>query len=421
MPSWYALAALSDARDATKDLLFPVDRGRWLRIALIALFVGVGGGVPTGGGNANVPAGTQVPSGPSPGPGPAPGPGVQFPDVGAAVVIGAVVAVVVGLILLWSLVGAVMEFVLVVGLRDRELSIRAPFREQFRPGLRLFGFRLVVGLASLLLIGLPLLLVVALGVGFSPVALVLLVPLLFLFVLVALGGGVVLGLTTDFVVPTMLVEECGVLDAWRRLWPTLRAEWKQAALYVVAKFVLGIAVSIVVSVAMLVVVVAVAIPFAIVGVALFLGLSAIDAGAAAVFIAVPLVALFVLLMIVVGLVIQVPALTFVRYYSLSVLGLFDADLDLVGVDRSDDSGGEGTGSVVDSDDDGGDGDDGGENDDDGGEDDDDGGVDDDGGAADSSDDDFDRGPPVEETRRRQRRPSRQRRPTRSIDSAPFLL
>ena len=51
MPSrWYAFAALSDARDATEDLLWPIDRGRWLRLALIALFVGVGGGAPTGGG-----------------------------------------------------------------------------------------------------------------------------------------------------------------------------------------------------------------------------------------------------------------------------------------------------------------------------------------------------------------------------------
>ena len=39
MPSnWFAFAALEDARNATEDLLWPVDRGRWLRLALIALF-----------------------------------------------------------------------------------------------------------------------------------------------------------------------------------------------------------------------------------------------------------------------------------------------------------------------------------------------------------------------------------------------
>ncbi len=38
-------------------------------------------------------------------------------------------------------------------------------------------------------------------------------------------------------------------------------------------------------------------------------------------------------MIAVGLLVQVPALTFVRYYSLSVLGMLVPEVDLVGVDR----------------------------------------------------------------------------------------
>jgi hypothetical protein len=331
MPSWYALSALSDARNATEDLLFPVDRGRWLRLAVIALFVGVGGGIPTGGGNANVPAGTQAPS----------GPGMDFPDANVVAIVAAIAVVLVALWLLWSLVGAVMEFVLVVGLRDREVSIREPFREQFRNGLRLFGFRLALGVASLLLVALPVAFVIGFGVGLTPVALVLLVPLVFVFVVVAIAVGVVLGLTTDFVVPAMLTEDRGLLDAWRRLWPTLRAQWKQVALYVVAKFVLGIAVSIVVSIALLLVLVAVAIPFAVVGALLFAGAAAAGAEHVVVFLVIPLVVLFVLVMFVAGLLIQVPAVTFVRYYTLSVLGLLVPDLDLVGVDRPDEGHGDG--------------------------------------------------------------------------------
>jgi hypothetical protein len=367
MPSrWYAFAALSDARDATEELLRPIDRGRWLRLALIALFVGVGGGVPTGGSNVNVPSGG---GGGVPSDVPAP----SMPEVGTAVaLVAGIVLLIILLALVWSLVGAIMEFVLIVGLRDREVSIREPFGANVRPGLRLFGFRLAVGLVSLLVLGLPLLVVFGAGIGVSPAFLLLLVPLIVVFGVVALVGSVVLGLTTDFVVPTMLVEGVGVLDGWRRLWPTLRAEWKQVGLYVVAKFVLGIAVSLAVSLVVLLAALIVAIPFVIVGGALYLAASAAGVSHVALIVAGVLVALFVLVMIVVGLVVQVPALTFVRYYSLSVLGMLVPELDLVGVERPGEDGdtSEGNGDDGDSDDDtgsegngddGDDGDEGGDN------------------------------------------------------------
>jgi hypothetical protein len=365
MPSkWYAFAALSDARDATEDLLRPVDRGRWLRLALIALFVGVGGGAPTGGSNVNVPSGGGGGGMPSDVPAP------SLPDIGsAAAIIAGIVALILLLALVWSLIGAVMEFVLIVGLRDREVSIRDPFGANLRPGLRLFGFRLAVGLVSLLVVGLPLLAVFGVGISVSPAFLILLVPLVMVFGVVALAGSVVLGLTTDFVVPTMLTESRGVVDGWRRLWPTLRAEWKQVALYVVAKFVLGIAVSLAVSLVVLLAALIVAIPFVIVGGGLYLAASAAGAHTAGLVVAGVLVALFVLVMIVVGLIVQVPALTFVRYYSLSVLGMLVPELDLVGVERPGEDG----------DDDGGD-----DTDDDGSDDD---GSDDDGSDDDGSDDD----------------------------------
>jgi len=345
MPSnWYAFVALSDARDATEDLLWPVDRGRWLRLALIALFVGVGGGAPTGG-NANVPSGGGGGGGAPPD---FPAPSMPDPGSVAAIVLGILVLVLV-LALVWSVVGAVMEFVLIAGLRDRDVSIRDPFREQFWPGMRLFGFRLVVGLGSLVLIGLPLLAVFGLGIGVSPALLVLLVPLVILFGIVALVSSVVLGLTTDFVVPTMLTEERGVIDSWRRLWPTLRGEWKQTVLYIVAKFVLGIAVSLAVSLVVLLAALIVAIPFALVGGALFFAASAAGAQTVGwVFVGI-LIALYVLVLIVVGLIVQVPALTFVRYYSLSVLGMLVPELDLVGVERPGEDGDdeEGDGATTD--------------------------------------------------------------------------
>ncbi|MFB6256247.1 MAG: hypothetical protein ABEH58_05900 [Haloplanus sp.] len=334
MPSrWYAFAALSDARDATEKLLRPVDRGRWLRLALIALFVGVGSGIPAGGSNASVPSGGTGGGVPSDLPAP------SMPDIGSAVaIVAGVVLLILLLALVWSLVGAIMEFVLIVGLRDREVAIREPFGASVRPGLRLFGFRLAVGLISLLVIGLPFLAVFGVGVGISPAFLVFLVPLVIVFGVVALVGSVVLGLTTDFVVPTMLAERVGVLDGWRRLWPTLRAEWTQVGLYIVAKSVLGVAVSLAVSLVLLLAALVVAIPFVIVGALLYAAVSAAGAATVGLVIGGVLIALFVLLMLAIGLLVQVPALTFVRYYSLSVLGMLVPELDLVGVERPDEDG-----------------------------------------------------------------------------------
>ncbi|WP_338738748.1 DUF7544 domain-containing protein [Haloplanus salilacus] len=337
MSRWYALAALRDARSATEDLLRPLDRSRWLRLALIALFVGVGGGAPTGSGNFDVPTGG---GGETPSDFPAP----TLPQLdGAVAVLIGVVALIVLLALLWSAVGAVMEFVLVVGLRDREIGIRRPFGDNLGRGLRLFGFRLAVGLGSLLLIAVPLVAVIGLGVSISPLLLVGLVPLVVLVGLLSIAGSVVVGLTTDFAVPTMLVEDRGVLDSWRRLWPTLRAEWKQVGVYLVAKFVLGIAASLAVSIVVFLVALVVAVPLALVGGGLYLAISAAGVGHAGLIVVAPLIVLFVLVMIVAALLVQVPVLTFVRYYSLSVLGMLFPDLDLVGVDRptedEDDTGG----------------------------------------------------------------------------------
>jgi hypothetical protein len=334
MPSWYALTVLDDARTATEDLLRPVDRGRWLRLAVIALFVGVGGSVPSfgNGGNVGTPSG-----GGGGGGGELPGTLPSLPEGGVLAAVAAVVLVLVLLVLAWSLVGAVMEFVLVVGLRDREIRLKRPFRANLRRGLRLFGFRIGVGLASLLVIGVPVALVFVLGVGVSPFLFALALPLAAVALLVGLAFGAVSRLTTDFVVPTMIADEVGVLDGWRRLWPTLRGEWKQTAVYLVARFVLGIAAGLVVGLGALLVGVVLAIPFVIVGILVFALAHAVGSGAASVVLIVPLALLYFLALFVGALILQVPVLTFVRYYSLSALGYFVPELDFVGVDRDGES------------------------------------------------------------------------------------
>ncbi|MWG36970.1 DUF7544 domain-containing protein [Halomarina oriensis] len=323
----YALDDLDDAYAATRRFLFPFDWRRWLGLAFVAFFVasstgtpssgvqftGAGGGTDTGTTGEFSQAEFDA--------------FVQAVEPLVPLVVGVVVATLL-LALLFAVVGAVMEFVLVQSLREDRVAVREFFGRYWRKGVRLFGFRLGLGflafLVGVLVFGLT---VGPLVVGLDPVVpLVALVVLAPLFVLFALAVAAVGGFTTAFVVPIMLLEDRGVLSAWRRLWPTVRSQWRQFAVYAlvvtVVLFALGLVAGIVV-----------AIPVALVGAVLALVLGAgffvggVTAGTVA--LAVVLGVPFVLFVLLVGALVQVPVQTYVRYHALLVLGDADERFDLI--------------------------------------------------------------------------------------------
>jgi hypothetical protein len=330
-----AVDALDDAGRATRDLLLPVDVGRWLRLAVIAVFVGgLGGG--GGGGGANANAGSvNVGSGDLPVPpfGPGPGAGragglLPVTPTRVVLLVAGVLAAVVLLWLVFAAVAGVMEFVLLDAVTTRDVRIRAPFRRDLGPGLRLFAFRL-----GLLLLGLAVvapLVVGAFGLGLGPGALVasllLLVPLV---VVLGLLGALVSRLTTDLVVPTMAAEGVGVLRGWRRLLPEVRANLRAFALYVVVRVVLGVAAAVAVGLVTGFVVVVLAVPFLLVGGGLALALSAAGGGAGVLAVAAVLAVPAALLGLLAVGAVQAPVVVFFRYYALFVLGAVVPSLDLV--------------------------------------------------------------------------------------------
>ena len=336
---WLAIDTLGDVREATQSLLLPVDRGVWLRLAVIAFFVG--GGVSTPGGSGS--------SGYSGGGGGVPidrVPPFDLPPRTVLAVAAGVIGAVILLALVWSLVGAVMEFVLVEDLSLRDVRVRGPFRAFLGKGARLFGFRIVLLLLLFALIALPVVGVFLLGIGVAPIGFLLLVPAFLLIVLVALAVGLITWLTTDFVVPTMLEKDVGVLAGWRRVLPVVRAEWREVGLYLVLRLVLGFAAGIAVALVVGLVALVLAIPFVAVGGVIFLGLSP-GLGTVGVALLVLVGLLFVVALFAVVAVVQVPVVTFFRYYALFVLGGLDADLDLVADLRTDDRDGEGAAPAVD--------------------------------------------------------------------------
>lgn len=328
----YALEDLDDALAATRSFLWPVNRTRWIKLAVVVFFIG-GPGTNANLFQYNVPADGGVP----------PGRVATVPDIGlgAWFVVGTIVAIALLLGLLFLLVGSIMEFVLIESLRREEVAVRRYWNRRWRQGFRLFGFRLIIGLivvGSVAVLAILFLLPVAVegGIGpseptgvFSGLALILLLPIIFVLALLV---GVINGFTTVFVVPIMVIEECGVLDGWRRLWPTITDHPWQYLAYAVAGFVLGIAGGILVGIVVGISVLILLIPFGIlgaVGVFLLTTVPPIGIGVLGI-----VGLLFVLSVLAIVAVAQVPVISYLRYYALFVLGDVDADLDLIAERRT---------------------------------------------------------------------------------------
>ncbi|MFD1600077.1 DUF7544 domain-containing protein [Halobellus rarus] len=320
----YAVEAIDDAIDATREFLWPFDLGRWARLALVLFFVGGAGGTPPfqfgGGGPSGT--GSQTPN--------VSGIPETVPPPGGAelAVIAAIFGTILALGLAFVFVGSVMEFVFVESLRRERVTVRRYWSERWRQGARLFGFRVVLGALTLGVIGGTLAAILwPVFVGEAAVSVGLLFLAIPVFVVVSVISGLVGGFTTMFVVPVMIAEDRALLSAWRRFWSTLTGQWKQYAVYAVLSFVLQLVAGILSSIVTVLAAVAVAIPFGMVGL-LGVGLLSVSeiAGWALIGLA---VALFVIAVIVVGLFVAVPVQTYLRYYALLVLGDTEAAFDLI--------------------------------------------------------------------------------------------
>jgi hypothetical protein len=320
----HALEDLDDALDVARAFLTPIDRTAWVKLAVVVFFIG--------GPGANLNS-FQYTFGGDGGGGAPPG-GVIGPEFGPrtwlliATIIGVVLLVALG----FALVGSVMEFVFVESLRTGEVKMRQYWNQRWRQGLRLFGFRVVVGLfvfGSVLLLSLPFLLPLLNADPVSGEVLVgFVLVLLPLFVVIAVVTGLVNGFTTVFVVPIMVLDDCGVLAGWRRLWPTITSQWEQYLAYVVTSFFLTMLGGILVVVVAAVLAVVLLIPFGLLFGIGFVLLTVVSQPLGIV-VLVLVGILFVLAIFAVIALVEVPVQTYLRYYALLVLGDVEAEFDLI--------------------------------------------------------------------------------------------
>lgn len=322
----HAVDSVSDAFGATREFLLPFEPRRWIKLAIVALFVGGGLSLPTVQFDVPGSVGRQPIEGGLP---------AFAPDTVPAAV-GVLVAIAVLLGVLYGLVGAIMEFVLVESLRSGDVSLRRYWQRRWRQGLRLFGFRLVIGAAALaVFVGwLGLFAAPMLFDGIEPIVpfVVLLAVGLPIVFLVGLLYALVASLTTVFVVPIMIRTDGGVLSGWRRLWRSIRSAPKQYLAYVLIGFVLTIATGLLVSFAVGIAAIALLIPVVVAGALVYWTVS--FSSAVGIVILAATGGLFFLSIAVLWLFLQVPVLAYLRYYALFVLGDIEHSFDLVSEQRN---------------------------------------------------------------------------------------
>lgn len=235
-----------------------------------------------------------------------------------------VAVIVIALAIGYALLSAFMEFSFIHSLVTDTVSISKAARSHWREALGLFIFRVVLwgfvaGLVALLTLTTVDLVELPVDVEFA-----FLLPL-------AIAGGVMLYLlnrfTTDFVAPIMYHEHRGVLGGWWRLLAVMRREWRQFAVYVPVRIILeialGIAFGIVLALGLFLIALVIGIP---IGIILVLVLD-------------PLIG-FVITVAILGLIAiaviagaMVPFHTYLRYYTLLVLGDTAETLDLISEKR----------------------------------------------------------------------------------------
>jgi len=333
--SWYAVDSVDEAIDASQSLLSPIELGKWLRLALIALFVGVGGGgVSVFFNLVSLPS--SLPAEPTPAP--------TEPSVEALpiepVVVAAIVGVTVLVTLALGLLSETLRLVFYDALRTGTVRIRGPARRRFGQALRLFGFKLFVGIVF----ALPFVVVIGVGATLSWAAFsVGEVVLIGVAVFAALGSMLwilanlfIMRVTQEFVTPVMVRTDSGVLAGWGRFWPVLRENLAQFGVYVVVHFLLLLAISIGQSLVGAIVFGIIGTVGALVGflvvVGVFGGLSGALASTIGLVAVGAVVLLTLLVTAIVFLPIKVVVLTYVFSYELSVLGAADEELRLLPTD-----------------------------------------------------------------------------------------
>lgn len=256
-----------------RQLLQPFRFGQWIRLAIVGMLAGELG---SGGSSFRSAFNSQRQAS-----------GGHLSDIFTKIdpaLLAALIAVLVvtGFVffIVMAYISSVMRFILFDSVLTRDCRIGAGWTRRQGPGWHYFLWQIAYTLfvlgAMIILIGIPV--AFAFGMGWFRTPKDHLLPLILggiaLFLVSAVffvAAAVVHVLTKDFVVPQMALEDVGIIEGWRRLWPMIQVEKGGYAAYVVMKIVLAIVAGIITGIASFILILAIMIPAAAVGIAAVVG------------------------------------------------------------------------------------------------------------------------------------------------------
>ena len=326
--SWYVLDALDRAVERTRKCLFePFDFWKWMRLAVIVLLLG---GLGSSGGNtsnysygesdmgpfADIPAGVA---------GPLQGIYNMF-SANAFEIIAGLILLFIVLVLLFSYISSVMEFVFVESLVKNDVRFWEYSRRYLGKGFGLFLFRLLIGLFMLAIIAVVAFLflypyITGYAVANFPASNIFLILLLiFAIILVFLVFG---GLVNSFIglsIPVALYTNNNIFRAFSLVLRRFRQDAGQIVLYWIGRIILSIAAAIVVGILALIVIVAALLIALVVDGLIYLLITSLLPGSMLVWLVLaPLILVQFILFILALAFVSVPAQVFLRYHLITFL------------------------------------------------------------------------------------------------------
>jgi len=322
--AWHSIDVVDNAFEKTKKALIePFSFWNWIKLGIIIFLMGGSGGSnfkSSGFNNQDYGSKEIMPSA-----GDISGQISQFLQQYMMVIL-IIAGLVLLLILIFSYISNIMEFVFVHSLVTNQVRFWEYSRKYLRLGFNLFIIRILLMLAFFVLLGismLPILLPILdspenIGIGFI-FSIIIWVILIFLVLAIIFG---IIGSFINLSIPLAMYHDLGIIAAFKKIAARFRGDWKEILVYWVVRFVLGIAVTIIIGIVALILFLIVFGITALVGALLYFVLGAIGLGWSdllfwAVFIPYFLIAFIVLMLSI--LFIIVPGPVFLKYHMLTFL------------------------------------------------------------------------------------------------------
>jgi hypothetical protein len=303
MGEYHSLTAIDEAIARTTGLLWPPSPSLWVRILVITLFLG-GGIMNPFPGNLSIGEGTTLED------------LIRAPVIPPDLLLGlgALFFLVLGI---YSLFSSIFQFVFVDTLRSDTILLCGSIRSHIREGIGLFGFYLILAGAvagSLVLVMVAVMVpLIRSGDQSLPAILTAVIITLVALFLILIPVWIIAILTSDFVVPVMIADRLNVYQGWRRFLTIFTGRWLDLILFVGLKIMISICTGVVLGSIIFLTGLIFGVPELIITPG---GISA-EIFTISVFIQ---IFLFSGLTLLLSLMVTAPVITFLRFYSLIMIG-----------------------------------------------------------------------------------------------------